>query len=448
LNSKILFLLASTVGQKFNATMAARNWFRRTPGGDDHGQEAPAASHAPEVVTAEAISPSDLIGQSRNLYMTGEAAAGLKLAQAAVAAHPESAEALFVQANCLERVGRHAEANLVYEQALKLDPQHAGALERHACLTKALTLPVTRRIPFTARSWHTSMPFEPLSRLQNSLHNHQYRGVEMLKNPFDMALYPRLIWELKPRTIIEIGSKSGGSALWMGDLLNTFGIDGHILSVDIVRVDQVSHPRVTFLEGNGRKLGEVLDEQMLKGLPRPWLVIEDADHEYETSIEVLKFFHPWLQPGEYIVVEDGIISDLSQIPDCNSGPHRALKEFLPNHAEEYEIDSAYCDFFGYNVTWCTNGWLRKTTPALMEQARTESLAMVNQLLDAGRAVEALEVVGDLKAEGKPLQGLDLARARCFDQIGRSSDAIESLKEELRNFPGNALATEMLGALRA
>ena len=87
---------------------------------------------------------------------------------------------------------------------MKLDPQHAGAQERHDCLTKALTLPVTRRIPFTERSWHTSMPFEPLSQLQNSLHNHQYRGVEMLKNPFDMALYPRLIWEFNRHRNAEL----------------------------------------------------------------------------------------------------------------------------------------------------------------------------------------------------------------------------------------------------
>jgi cephalosporin hydroxylase len=361
--------------------MFAINWFKRKLSGENQGNEA--WSEAP---VAEVPRHPDLIEQSRNLYKTGEAAAGFKLAQAAVAAHPGSAEALFVQANCLERLGRHAEAKLVYEQALELDPQHVAAQKRHACLTKTLTLPVTRRMPLTARSWHTSMPFGPLSRLQSSLHNYQYRGIEMLKNPFDMALYTRLIWELKPRTIFEIGSKSGGSALWMGDLLNNFGIDGHILSLDIVRVDQVSHPRVSFLEGNGRKLGEALDPEMMEKLPHPWLVIEDADHEYKTSIEVLKFFHPWLQSGEYIVVEDGIISDLSQIPDCNSGPHRALKEFLPAHTEEYEIDSAYCDFFGYNVTWCTNGWLRKITPAMMEKARTESLAMANQLLDAGRAV--------------------------------------------------------------
>ena len=181
----------------------------------------------------------------------------------------------------------------------------------------------------------------------------------LLKNPFDLALYPTLLWKLKPLSIIEIGSKSGGSALWMGDLLSNFGIDGHVYSLDIVKVDTVSHPRVTFLEADGRALGETLLPEFLQHLPRPWLVIEDADHAYETSSAVLKFFDHWLQPQEYIVVEDGIISDLSEIPDCNSGPHRALKEFLAHHRGEYDIDADYCDFFGYNLTWCTNGFLKK-----------------------------------------------------------------------------------------
>jgi len=114
---------------------------------------------------------------------------------------------------------------------------------------------------------------------------------------------------------------------WLGDLLNNFGIDGHIQSIDIVRVAQLSHPRVTFLEGDGRALGETLTAKKLAALPRPWLIIEDADHSYETSKHVLEFFHPHLEAGEYIVVEDGIISDLSNDPACNSGPHRALKEF-------------------------------------------------------------------------------------------------------------------------
>ena len=89
------------------------------------------------------------------------------------------------------------------------------------------------------------------------------------------------------------------------------------------------------------------------------LVIEDADHCYETTIKVLKFFHPYLNKGEYIVIEDGIIYDLGIAQKYNGGPRRALQEFLSEYNHEYEIDSKYCDFFGHNFTWCTNGFLRK-----------------------------------------------------------------------------------------
>jgi cephalosporin hydroxylase len=53
----------------------------------------------------------------------------------------------------------------------------------------------------------------------------------MQKHPMDIALYMLLIWELKPRTVIEIGSLAGGSAAWIGDTLNTCGIDGQVTSI-------------------------------------------------------------------------------------------------------------------------------------------------------------------------------------------------------------------------
>ena len=273
--------------------------------------------------------------------------------------NPAAPELHFVEGLCLAAAGRHDEALEAFRLELASNPGHAEARAYYDDLDRALSRPVIQQIPTHQRSWHTSVPRQTLLGIQQALHNYHYRGVPLLKNPFDFAIYPLLLWQLKPRTIIEIGSKCGGSALWFGDLLGNFGVDGHIYSVDIVRVTKVTHPRVIFLEGSGRSLGESLTAEFLQGLPRPWLVIEDADHAYETSIATLQFFHPLLQNGEYIVVEDGIISDLSEVPDCNSGPHRALKEFLKQYPDEYEIDGNYCDFFGYNVTWCTNGFLKK-----------------------------------------------------------------------------------------
>lgn len=343
----------------------------------------------------------------------------------------------------LEAVGRHEEALAAYQEELRINPGHKEAGIRCEELLKALSKPVLKSIPTAQRSWHTSLPRPTLLTMQQSLHNYHYRGVPMLKNPFDTALYPQLLWKLKPRTVFEIGSKSGGSALWMGDMVESFHLDTHIHSLDIVRVTDVSHPRVTFWEGDGRALEKSFSPDFLQNQPRPWLVIEDADHTYETSSAVLKFFDPWLKPEEYIVVEDGIISDLVDDPECNSGPHRALKEFLSKHSDAYEIDGEYCDFFGYNMTWCTNGFLRKKANAPFAGGPGDSLKEAERLLNAGQTGGVFPLLTQLKGQRTPTRNVDLLRAKCFIALQQPVAALEAAKEELRYFPDNEEAAKIV-----
>jgi cephalosporin hydroxylase len=98
-----------------------------------------------------------------------------------------------------------------------------------------------------------------------------------------------------------------------------------------------------------------------QSLARPWLVIDDANHEAQTCVRIAEFLHPLLESGDYYVIEDGIISDLypDAYPDFSSGPHTAVRHLLSLYPRQYEIDRNYCDMFGYNATWCTNGFLRK-----------------------------------------------------------------------------------------
>jgi cephalosporin hydroxylase/predicted SAM-dependent methyltransferase len=275
-------------------------------------------------------------------------------------------------------VARYEEALEAAQKELEHNPNHVEAQQQVAFLTKALIKPKKVKIPNEQRTWNTALPHDLMMSIQNSLHNYSYRGVPIQKNPFDFAIYPFLIWKLKPQTIIEIGSKSGGSALWFGDLLNNFAIEGHVYSVDIVKVTKYSHSNVTFMEGDGQNLQETFSSDFLKKLPRPLLVIEDADHSYQTSKAVLDFFHPYLEQNEYIVIEDGIISDIVQDKSYSSGPHQALKAFLAEYNNEYEIDSEYCDFFAYNLTWATNGYLKKLTPANIQSLNLSDLKESDQ----------------------------------------------------------------------
>jgi hypothetical protein len=167
-------------------------------------------------------------------------------------------------------------------------------------------------------------------------------------------------------TVLEIGSKSGGSAVWFADLLQKLGVDGHVHSFDLFPVTDLEHCGVSFHFGDGRRLAEVADAAFMGACQRPLVVVEDADHTYATTRAVLDFCDQWLKPGEYVVVEDGNLSDLypQSYPDHSSGPHQAIREFLAEHDSDYDIDADLCDFFGYNATSCTNGFIRKLDPSV------------------------------------------------------------------------------------
>lgn len=325
-------------------------------------------------MATSAVKIEQLANQAISFLQNGDGVAALKISENIKALAPKGLGVNYLRMLCLNAVGRHEEALVAAEEELLVNPTHQGARAEFERLSQALKKQVIPALNPEQRSYGSSLDKQTLHNIQNATHNYTYRGVPMIKNPFDYALYPLLIWDVKPKTIIEIGSKNGGSALWFGDLMNNFGIEGHIYSLDIVKVDDVSHERVTFMEANGRDLGSTISKEWLESLPRPLLVIEDADHSYETSIEVLNFFHSHVRGEEYIVIEDGIISDLTNDQNCNSGPHRALKEFLAKHPGEYDIDQKYADYFGYNYTWCSNGFLRKKKYSVNQQLPKNQIA--------------------------------------------------------------------------
>jgi cephalosporin hydroxylase len=162
----------------------------------------------------------------------------------------------------------------------------------------------------------------------------QWKGMPLFKTAFDLSIYTMLIWNLKPNTIIELGSGMGTSAIWMGDLLEMFSIPGSIVSIDL-RPPAVVHPKVRFVEGNCHQIETVFHDEYWRHAPHPWLVVEDA---HENVLGVLRFFHTFLSAGDYLVVEDSTLKPAE------------LKTFLDGCPECYKVDSYYTDFFGRNAT--------------------------------------------------------------------------------------------------
>ena len=86
-------------------------------------------------------------------------------------------------------------------------------------------------------------------------------------------------------------------------------------------------------------------------------MIEDASHHYDATLATLRFFGPKMRHDEYIVVEDGIVSDMGDDKARAGGPLRAVSRYLMETSGRFEIDSSYCDRYGHNVTGNPNGYL-------------------------------------------------------------------------------------------
>lgn len=182
-----------------------------------------------------------------------------------------------------------------------------------------------------------------------------YRGISAIRCPFDYVMYQMIISAIQPDLVIEIGTKYGGGALYLADLMNVIG-HGTIHTVDIVKKTEdvvAKHPRIKlFTDGWAN-----YDLEETKGFSKI-LVIEDASHIYGDTLAALRKFAPIVSVGSYLIVEDGIINELGQEKEFHGGPLRAIREFLAEH-KDFKVDRTYCDMFGKNATFNVNGYLKR-----------------------------------------------------------------------------------------
>lgn len=196
-----------------------------------------------------------------------------------------------------------------------------------------------------------------------------WKGVILEKDPMQIASYPMLICELKPKTVIELGALKGGSAIWLADHLELFGIEGEVYSVDndLSQLNEkvASDSRINFLEGDCREISAVLPPELLHNLPHPWLVIEDV---HNNLVGILDHFHNnGLQSGDYLIIEDTnkfmweVWDDWEDEELIGRGSRKMddLRQWLNSHQDEYMIDSYYQDMYGYNASKNWNSLLKK-----------------------------------------------------------------------------------------
>ena len=207
-------------------------------------------------------------------------------------------------------------------------------------------------------------PRHLLMSIYNGIVYYQYRGVPCLKSPFDFAIMSLLLWNVKPRTIIEIGTNAGGAALWFADQLKVFGINGMVHSLDNNQdrpnpMEPPQQDNIKYYIGDAHNLGTIFSPEWIAAQPRPILVNEDSSHNAETSLAVLRWWDKWAAVGEYAIVEDGNTNVIIPGGHPDGGPLAAIHTFIGETGDKYVIDRGYCDAFGPNVTYFPDGYIRR-----------------------------------------------------------------------------------------
>ncbi|GAC1437821.1 MAG: hypothetical protein NVSMB51_12720 [Solirubrobacteraceae bacterium] len=247
----------------------------------------------------------------------------------------------------------------------------------------------------------------------------RYAGIPLSKFPEDLRVYEQLLWMTRANTVIEIGTASGGSALWFRDRLRALERYGRtngpvsVISVDLdheaargylAAADPAWEDSITLITGDVREPETAARVAALLGDDSWCLLIEDAAHEHDTTTAALEHFSVFVPPGGFLVVEDGVVDEESlRIDGWPRGVLPALREWLKTPAgEHFEVRR---ELERYGTTCHPEGFLQRVRPEV-------SATLHAEVSDGGVWMYGWEITPDLRAyTGETLAGVHRTRAR-------------------------------------
>jgi len=227
-----------------------------------------------------------------------------------------------------------------------------------------------RFVKISQREDRSDFPISIWDKLWEKAFLQSWNGILINKGVFELSVYPMLVKELQPQTIIELGAWNGGSAIWFADLLAVFQIEGSVYSIDVdlslLEDKAKADSRIHFIQGDCNHMSAFLTSDFLSSLPHPWLIVEDC--HVNTAGILAYFHHNGLQSGDYFIVEDTnkMLAeswsdrwDDRQELDLIERKLDEVRNWLKDHEAEYLVDTYYLDMYGYNVSKNWNSVLRK-----------------------------------------------------------------------------------------
>ena len=129
-------------------------------------------------------------------------------------------------------------------------------------------------------------------------------GRHVYKCPTDLWMYQEILHDTRPDLIIETGTFSGGSALFLASMCDLIG-GGRIVTIDVEPQDDLPvHPRIKYLAGSS-VAPDILEQvrEEASGDDRV-MVILDSDHSKDHVLAELREYAPLVSDDCYLIVED------------------------------------------------------------------------------------------------------------------------------------------------
>jgi cephalosporin hydroxylase len=192
-------------------------------------------------------------------------------------------------------------------------------------------------------------------------HTDNYGKLTWLGNPIwqniaDLWVIQEVVSRLRPTLIIETGTNRGGSSLFYAHLMDLLG-HGSVITVDVEKMHDIHHPRITHLLGGSTD--PVIVETIrhtVASINGPVMVILDSDHSQSHVENELKAYHSMVTPGSYMLVQDGLIDILPGSEPWRPGPLPAIQQFLAGNTN-FQLDHALCRQFP--ISHHPQGWLKR-----------------------------------------------------------------------------------------
>ncbi|HEV3431244.1 MAG TPA: CmcI family methyltransferase [Paraburkholderia sp.] len=148
----------------------------------------------------------------------------------------------------------------------------------------------------------------------------RWLGERFFHLPGDMLAIQELVWQVRPRYIVQTGIAAGGGAVFSASMQELVGGEGRVIAIDPrlraevkdrLQAHRLAH-RMTLIEGESCAPATLAAVREHIGADAPVLVILDLTHTHDHVLRELECYAELVTPGSYVIVMDTIMEYLPE----------------------------------------------------------------------------------------------------------------------------------------